>query len=514
VKLREKLSTAHRDTLQAAHDHLVTIGASCGASIAEALRVEDSVSSRVDELRRIARAMFQDPDRPYDSPYVYVRDCFDTDVIIQCGEDFYQIPYTMDAQGAITLGKPFEVDIAYIPSDDAGVSETAGDEIVERKLPAGARKKLSAAAKVRKEHAMAKGAPNGEGVAEAARAAAAAGVVDLTEGATEIGCDFAAIREAAVGSDGTALLRIITPGWGSSGYYAPAVLKRDGPKVFKSGTKMFWNHQTPVEEAQRPEGDLDDLAGELAETAVWNESGPEGPGLYARAKVFSAFRPTVDELAPHIGVSIRAMGRAKDGEAEGRTGQIIETITGCKSIDYVTSPGAGGRILELFEAARQRPRVEDPVNQTQTVTDKALLERMTAIEQSNASLLETNASLRKSVIIGDARTFVESRLTVAAKTLPASAIVRLRESILAVDPPSKENRLDTEAFGKTVTDAIAREAAYVAELTGSGKVRGLGSAPTESEAKTFAEADTRLAASFQDLGLSKETAQLAVAGRG
>ena len=49
-------------------------------------------------------------------------------------------------------------------------------------------------------------------------------------------------------------IKIIQPGWGSSGYYPKDVLERDGSKVFTKGVKMYWNHQTISEEYERQIG--------------------------------------------------------------------------------------------------------------------------------------------------------------------------------------------------------------------------------------------------------------------
>lgn len=176
---------------------------------------------------------------------------------------------------------------------------------------------------------------------------------------TAIVGDFIPLEEKALQRDGSIRVKVIQPGWGSSGYYPAEVLERDGPKVFRSGLKMYWNHPTETEEAERPERDLRDLAGELVSDARWEANGSAGPGLYAQAKVFEGFKGTVEELAPHIGVSIRALGRARAGEAEGRQGAIIEQLVQAKSVDYVTEPGAGGRILQLFEAARPQEVQEE-----------------------------------------------------------------------------------------------------------------------------------------------------------
>src|SRR5579862_8474996 len=130
-----KVDAAH---LQEAHDHLVNMGAQCNTEQtealreAEALRVDDSFSSRIEQLRKAAKLLFMDPDNPYNAPYCYVRDCFDTDVVIQCGDAIVQIPYTMDGDTPV-LGDPIPVDVAYIPADtdDGSIGETDGDEIVE-----------------------------------------------------------------------------------------------------------------------------------------------------------------------------------------------------------------------------------------------------------------------------------------------------------------------------------------------------------------------------------------------
>lgn len=160
------------------------------------------------------------------------------------------------------------------------------------------------------------------------------------------------LKEKAVRPDGTIQIRVVKPGWGTSGYYPAEVLERDGPIIYRAGTQMFWNHATATEEAERPEGNLRDLAAVLVSDSRWNEQGPVGPGLYANALVFEGYRKTVDEIGPYIGTSIRGFGRATTGEAEGRKGRIINALTAAHSVDFVTKAGAGGEIVQLFEAAR------------------------------------------------------------------------------------------------------------------------------------------------------------------
>ena len=279
----------------------------------------------------------------------------------------------------------------------------------------------------------------------------------------EMGGDVVALQEGAVRKDGSITVKVIQPGWGSSGYYPPEVLERDGGKVFTKGTKMFWDHATPSQEADRPEGELDRLAGEFVTDAAWNEDGKAGPGLYADAKVFGRYRDAVAELAPHIGVSIRAMGKAKEGEADGKRGPVIQSFTAARSVDFVTTPGAGGKILSLFEAARQA-REETKVTEEQAV-------KLTA---ENEALRGEIATLRQALVMREAVEFVEQQL--ATYELPDAARKRLLEA-LAAQPAMADGALDRETYQAQIEERAKAELAYIATLTGAGQIRGLGAAP-------------------------------------
>lgn len=168
---------------------------------------------------------------------------------------------------------------------------------------------------------------------------------------------FTPLCERAVRPDGTIGIKIIGPGWGSSGYYGRPVLERDVPRVFPPGTQMFWNHDTPTEEMERPEGDLSRLAAVTVSSPIWLDNGPKGPGMYADARPFAGYAEAIDEIGEHIGVSIRALGRQTLGEAEGKQGRIIQELVAGKSVDFVTVPGAGGAILSVFESAPGAPEL-------------------------------------------------------------------------------------------------------------------------------------------------------------
>lgn len=280
-----------------------------------------------------------------------------------------------------------------------------------------------------------------------------------------ITAEFVPLKEGAVGQDGTAYLKLIAPGHGSSGYYSSEVLKRDGPKVFKSGTKNYWNHQTAAEEAARPEGDLRDLASVLTEDAHYEENGPAGAGLYARAEVQPAFRSSVDSLAKHIGVSIRASGKAREGVApDGKKCPIIEQLTRATSVDYVTEPGAGGKILQLFEAARdsrQSQQEEDPM-------DAATLREVQDLKAEVRKLRERTATADAAGAIAQYFTTVR-----VGEAIQERVTRRLLERAV---PLTADGGLDITALNKLAEAETKEEAAYVSRLTGHQVVVGMGSA--------------------------------------
>lgn len=327
----------------------------------------------------------------------------------------------------------------------------------------------------------------------------APGPADMSEAAIE--GEYIPLLEKAVRRDGTIPMKIIEPGWGSSGYYPKEVLERDGPSIFTKGLKMFWNHATPTEEALRPEGDLNALAAELISDARF-DNGPAGPGLYADAKVFEGYQGPINDMAKHIGVSIRAQGRAVQGEAEGRKGPIVQQLTAAKSVDFVTEPGAGGKILDMFEAARPSPTT---VHREDEVDEKKFNEALAARD------LEI-ARLKEGALLRDAKDFV--RQAVVNANVPDVTKARLVEA-LSANPPVKDGALDTATYTTSIAEAVKGEVEYLTKAAGygSGRIEGMGGAPVATEYKAE-EVEAKMTQAFAQMGLSESAARVAAKGRG
>lgn len=143
------------------------------------------------------------------------------------------------------------------------------------------------------------------------------------------------------------LIDLITPGWGSSGYYSAKVLEqaaKDG--VFSAGIHMHLDHQSLEDQIAQPAGSLKDFAAFLREEAIWN-----GEAIQAPVRAFSPYAPLLNEMKDVIGVSIRASAEVSQGEAEGRRGQIIDKLVEINTVDFVTHAGRGGKIVAVLESA-------------------------------------------------------------------------------------------------------------------------------------------------------------------
>lgn len=403
------------------------------------LDVSEAERSHADKQRAVQRAL----SAVNADTYAWIVDMFDESIVYSQGGKYWQCSYALDDAGNATFGDATEVlpQTTYNPVGQPVLTEAAvvGD------------------------------------------------CVPLIE--TDL-------REA------TATLKLIAPGWGSSGYYPASTLKAAAP-VFAKGLKMFWNHQTAAEEAARPEGDLSKLAAELVEDARWMDGGA-GPGLYAKAKVFEQYKDPVKDLAPHIGVSIRASGMGRTGEAEGRSGLIVEKLTSAKSVDFVTIPGAGGQVLSLFESAGRKPAAIIPIEENQMNEEqvkalvaaevKPIREALTTAETKVTGLETENARLRESLALQGARGVVQRKL--ATVTMPEMTRTRLTES-LVLRATVKDGALDVAALEALCVAEAKAEMDYLSSV-GGPRIVGMGAAAPAADV-TLAESQKTIASNLAKL---------------
>jgi hypothetical protein len=337
-------------------------------------------------------------------------------------------------------------------------------------------------------------------------------------------------------------LRIISPGWGTSAHYNEQVLREAAQNgIFAAGTKMYWDHPTIAERTQRPERSLRDLAAVFEEAGRWDPQGPKGAGIYTVANVFAPYREAVWEMARHIGPSIRAFGNTYFGEAEGKQGPIVESIIAAESVDFVTAPGRGGEIIQLFEAARpaanntqgfgaQGASTSTPPSAGENTVD--LQEALAQIAAKDRELLEARGQVttltteRDTAVTerdqarGDVRRLQEAGVLREAREAVAEALkpvsnlpditkTRLTEAVAFNPPVTDKGELDKPKLMTSLEEAVKAEAQYITSLTGGGQVHGLGGGNSGGAGDQTA----RLEEAMRGLGLSEEEAKAAAIGR-
>lgn len=384
--------------------------------------------------------------------WVYTRDVYDTTVVYELSgpddqSELYQRNYTI-ANGAVTLGEPVKVIAVtqYVAADTAGITTPAT-------------------------------------VTQVSQPAAEADQV-LTS-------DLVPLVEKAVKADGTAEIRIIAPGQGSSGFYPADVLMRDGPKVFTEGTQIYLDHPSVSDERERPERSVKDLAGALTGPAVWRED-----GLYAPVKFIDSVAPHIGAIAPISGMSIRASGKAGTRDIGGKKVRTIESIDVAHSVDVVTRAGAGGKVMDLIESARNGQPID--LEGDDAVSKEELEEARQKIADLEAWKAVQEQRVAEASLIREADTVVNAAL--AETSLPDVTRTRLRAQ-LTVNPPVKEDALDVDALKTKVAEAATAEAAYIASFTGGNLVRGMGGTepPATPTVPTLEESDKRIAAALAGL---------------
>lgn len=314
------------------------------------------------------------------------------------------------------------------------------------------------------------------------------------ESATEGVCEETVeLREACFDAQGMGTIKLIAPGHGSTGYYSAEVLKEAATKGVFDNAQMFIDHATEEEEAARPEGSVHALAAKGGK-ATFREDGPEGAGVYTTAKAYPDMAAFLNSRSKDIGVSIRALGKAVQGQVAGRVNRIVKSLDTLRSADFVTKAGAGGKLVSLLESYRA---ANPDKLRLPAAKEKAQME----IDDKELAALKEAAGkvpgLQLKIDRNDERfNRIEAKdqaaVYLAESGLPKAAQGRLLKMVTShqFTLPVKDGVLDTTAFTEVLKGLVTEEAAYLKE-SGAGLklVTNLGDlalAPTDDE-KAFVE---------------------------
>jgi hypothetical protein len=361
------------------------------------------------------------------------------------------------------------------------------------------------------------------------------GVLTIPDQPTLISGQVLRFREAAgaTARPGQIELHIIQPGWGSSGYYGEAKLRKACEVgVYPKGMLMHMDHPTAKQEKDNPARSTETLAAVLAEAGHYETDGwdktpenPTGAGVYSVADVRPHRREDLKWLSGKIGVSHYVDGIAEDGEApDGKTGRIITELRASpfNSVDFVTIPGAGGHsrsiaeVLKESQETNQRKKMADnqeslTLSEVRTKHPEIITElkeqlvkelKIESITESQKIKL-TEAETRIKTLEAE----VDDMAQLAAKCeaagyikaevdkaeIPPSVGESLRKSLLTRIKLGEDHKIDTVGFGLIVAEAIKEKKAEVAAIlkeSGRSGIHDNGgsfTAGTEAEVKKARE---------------------------
>lgn len=263
---------------------------------------------------------------------------------------------------------------------------------------------------------------------------------------------------------------VAKPGKGSSGTYSEAMLRRDAHKIIAPGGQAFINH----DDSRNPK----DMIGVYPEGSFWSE---EDVAVVSELDVFSHWKQFVEEVGPHCGISLYAMGEAD--EDKNVTAIIEDRLNGA---DLVSRPGLVGSGLaeKLYESAiAQSPLTPStaPVEDHRKETPKMAYseEQVTALVAAVEALVSAQTAKVEKAVEADV---IENAVKEARKAVRAQF-----EAIEAADvfDTQKAELLEAAEAGEDVSGRIekavkikteALEAAKAAEAEvlheGAGRVFG------------------------------------------
>ena len=205
---------------------------------------------------------------------------------------------------------------------------------------------------------------------------------------------------------------VARPGQGSSGNYSEEVFRRDAHKIIAPGGQAFINH----DDSRNPK----DMLGVYPEGSFWSE---EDKAVVSELSVFSHWEAFVDEVGPHCGISLYALGEQDD---QGNVTAFIEDRL--NGADLVARPGLVGSGLaeKLYESAIAGSGKTTTTAVEERERNKMELEKVVeAVEALTAQVADLVADKKKAE--------AAEAQTEADATAVAEALASFKAAVKAVD---------------------------------------------------------------------------------
>jgi len=310
---------------------------------------------------------------------------------------------------------------------------------------------------------------------------------------------------------GRATVIVIKPGFNASEdrYYPIEMLKRDF-KVFE-GQKMYADHPTEAEDKARPERSIKDWVATLSEVTVDENGVVTGVAEIVEPWLMQKLASLRDKkMLSEMGVSINAVGSATKGTIDGKATLIIEKLVAARSVDFVTEPGAGGIVtfyesdrtdIDLIELATLKERRPDLLKIIESNVRAEINQEVNKKMELEAKVKELEGSVES---LTTENTDLKTKISEAEKAqAKANAQAAIKEAVEKAELPAaaKEQllkRFETAESADGIAEAIKAEADYIAKLSESGKVKGMGGAKLEKDEKSFRESVKRTHPTYTD----------------
>lgn len=247
-----------------------------------------------------------------------------------------------------------------------------------------------------------------------------------------------AVTDAPVKKGNRWRVIVAKPGQGSSGAYSEDLFRRDAHKIIAPGGQAFINH----DDTRNPK----DMLGTYPEGSFWSE---EDRAVVSELEVFSHWKAFVEEVGPHCGVSLYALGEQDD---EGNVTAIVEDRL--NGADLVARPGLVGSGLaeKLYESAIAG---SDDTKATAVVERKGNDMEFEKVVEAISAL---TAQVEALVADKNSAVAVEAQVQADAEAV-AEALASFEAAVKAVDDaellaPQKAEILEAAKKGADVTPLI------------------------------------------------------------
>jgi len=296
---------------------------------------------------------------------------------------------------------------------------------------------------------------------------------------------------------GRATVIVIKPGFNAdkSRYYPAEMLKRDY-KVFE-GQKMYADHPTEQEDKDLPERSIKNTGWvAVLKDVTCDENGViTGVAEIIESWLMTKLATLRDKkLLSEMGISINAVGNASKSTIEGETTLVIEEFTGCRSVDFVTEPGAGGIVtfyesdrnhdIDLIELSGLREKRPDLVKSIESVVREEITKEVKKAMENEELIKEKDDQI--ATLTKERDDLKEAAEKAEKDKAKAEAQAAIKEAVDKAELPDAAKERLIERFkdaesAEGIEEVIQSEVDYIAKLSEAGKVKGLGASKANTD---------------------------------